>query len=579
MHTQAARRPICPPSRQPPTVSRQLTLHWGAMARLRLRTRILLVSSALAAALTVAMLALVSLQAGRFVDRRLLEDLQRGRDLVTAQEQERLARLRTTAQILGSFPELKALLAETDAATVRDSLLEYRQRQLPGGLLAALDTNGQVVAWTEGLASGGIADVEARWVRPALAEGAATGTALIGGRVLHAAAVPVEAAGAVFGFLLAGEPLDDGYAAVLREHGRDEIVILSRDGVLASTILRTRLPWQNAAGLPAAQAASERPFDVEIDGERYTALAVPTAPGVPLVALTLQSRDQALAPYRLIQGGLLVLGLVAIVAGVTGSAMLARSITRPVGHLVDGTRAVAGGDYDFELAVERDDELGDLAASFNTMTRGLREREAMSKFVSHSTVEMIQSQARAASEGERRTITVFVSDIRGFTTMAERLPPEAAVSLLNRCLGVQAELVARFNGDIDKFIGDAVFAHFAGPDMAVDAIRCAVEIHQAMSRLALELPEMPIQLGIGIATGEVIVGSVGSADRLDYTALGSTVNLCFRLCSAAGGGEILLSEATYAKVRHFIAAEPLEPLAVKGFAGPVQVFRMTVRGT
>ena len=251
MHTQAARRPICPPSRQPPTVSRQLTLHWGAMARLRLRTRILLVSSALAAALTVAMLALVSLQAGRFVDRRLLEDLQRGRDLVTAQEQERLARLRTTAQILGSFPELKALLAETDAATVRDSLLEYRQRQLPGGLLAALDTNGQVVAWTEGLASGGIADVEARWVRPALAEGAATGTVLIGGRVLHAAAVPVEAAGTVFGFLLAGEPLDDGYAAVLREHGRDEIVILSGDGVLASTILRTRLPWQNATSVGA----------------------------------------------------------------------------------------------------------------------------------------------------------------------------------------------------------------------------------------------------------------------------------------------------------------------------------------
>jgi adenylate cyclase len=298
-----------------------------------------------------------------------------------------------------------------------------------------------------------------------------------------------------------------------------------------------------------------------------------------MVALTLQSRDQALAPYRLIQGGLLFLGLVAIMAGVTGSAMLARSITRPVGQLVEGTRAVAAGHYDFELLVERDDELGDLAASFNTMTRGLREREAMSKFVSHSTVEMIQSHRRPESQGERRVITVFFSDIRGFTALAERLPPESAVKLLNECLGLQAEMVDRFKGDLDKFIGDAVFAHFAGDDMALNAIRCGVEIHQAMSRLASEHPDTPIHLGIGIATGEVIVGSVGSADRLDYTALGSTVNLCSRLCGAAAAGEILLSETTYEQVRHFVAAEPLEPLAVKGFTGPVKVYKMTVRAS
>ena len=277
------------------------------------------------------------------------------------------------------------------------------------------------------------------------------------------------------------------------------------------------------------------PFEVAVDGERYTALAVPTAPGVPLVAMTLQSRDQALAPYRLIQGGLLVLGLVAIVAGIGGSAMLARSITRPVARLVQGTREVAAGNFEFELAVERDDELGDLAASFNTMTRGLRERAAMAKFVSHSTVEMIQSaERRPESHGERRTITVFFSDIRGFTALAERLAPEAAVALLNQCLSVQAEIVARFGGDVDKFIGDAVFAHFDGQDMAVNAIRCGVEIHHAMARLTASHPDTPIELGIGIATGEVILGSIGSADRLDYTALGSTVNLCARLCGAAG---------------------------------------------
>lgn len=548
------------------------------MARLRLRTRILLVSSALAAALTVAMLALVNLQAGRYVDSRLLEDLRRGHDLVAAKERERLASLRMTAQVLGSFPALKALVETTDAATVRDSLLEYRQQNLPQGLLAVLATSGSVMAWTDSLEPGAIADAEARWIRPALAEGAAVGTLAVGERVFHAAVVPLDAAGAVFGFLLAAAPVDDEYAAALREQGRDEIVILDARGVLASTILRDRLPWRSSAGLSSAETASSVPFPVVLDGEAYTALAVPTAPGVPLVALTLQSRDQALAPYRLIQGGLIVLGLFALAAGVGGSALLARSITRPVGQLVEGTRAVASGDYDFELPVERADELGDLATSFNTMTRGLRERAAMAKFVSHSTVEMIQARdRRPGSQGERRVITVLFSDIRGFTALAERLAPEAAVALLNQCLRAQAEIVVRFKGDVDKFIGDAVFAHFKGDDMAVNAIRCGVEIHHAMARMAAALPETPVTLGIGIATGEVILGSVGSAERLDFTALGSTVNLCSRLCGAAGPQEILLSEPTYAAVRDFIAAEPLDPLTVKGFASPVSVYRMTVK--
>ena len=548
------------------------------MARLRLRNRILIVSSALAAALTIAMLALVSAQADRYVDNRLTEDLRRGQDLVVAKERERLASLRMTAQVLGSFPALKALVETTDAATVRDSLLEYRQQHLPRGLLAVLGPGGQVLAWTDGLSGGAIADVEARWIRPALANGAATGTLAIGERVFHAASVPLDAAGAVFGFLLAAAPVDDAYAAELREQGRDEVVILGPRAVLASTILRDRLPWHSSAGLSGADVSSPLPFAVVVEGEQYTALPVPTAPGVPLVAMTLQSRDQALAPYRLIQGGLLVLGLFAIATGIGGSAFLARSITGPVAKLVEGTRAVAAGNFDFELRVERDDELGDLADSFNTMTRGLRERAAMAKFVSHSTVEMIQARAaRPESQGERRVITVFFSDIRGFTALAERLAPEAAVALLNQCLRAQAEIVARFRGDVDKFIGDAVFAHFGGPDMAIDAIRCGVEIQRAMSQLAATQQDLPIELGIGIATGEVILGSVGSADRLDYTALGSTVNLCSRLCSTAGPREILLAEATYAAVRDFVAAEPLEPLHVKGFANPVAAYRMVVR--
>ena len=223
----------------------------------------------------------------------------------------------------------------------------------------------------------------------------------------------------------------------------------------------------------------------------------------------------------------------------------------------------------------RPDEIGDLAASFNLMTAGLRERADMQKFVSQSTVEMIQRDQPDEELGARRTITLLFCDIRGFTTFAGQHPPEEAVRVLNRYLRLQANLVTRHDGDVDKFMGDAVFAHFYGPDMALDAIRCGVEIQGAVRRAAAADPALPaLAVGVGIATGEVIVGSIGSADRLDYTAVGPAVNLASRLCSAAEAHEILLSGETFALVRDLVAAEPVPPLVVKGFSEPVRAYRM-----
>jgi adenylate cyclase len=177
-----------------------------------------------------------------------------------------------------------------------------------------------------------------------------------------------------------------------------------------------------------------------------------------------------------------------------------------------------------------------------------------------------------ARAGTRQVITLLFCDIRGFTAFAERRPPEEAVAVLNRHLQRQAELITRFRGDVDKFLGDGVFAHFTGPDRALDAIRCAVELHRGDWTDDPGLPALGV--GVGIATGEVIVGSVGGANRLDYTAIGAPVNLGARLCAAAEPGETLMNEATYEAVRGLVAAEPVPPLTVKGFSEPVHAFRM-----
>jgi class 3 adenylate cyclase len=543
-----------------------------------LRTRLLILGSALVVGLTAATLTYVSTLANTAVSERITADLQQSRGFVLANIGSRYRDLALVAELVASFPNLRALFG-TDAATIRDFLADYRQRHDRRELLVALDTRGEVVARSDTFAALTIPEVERTWLQPALEGRRAEGVLDIDGRLHHGVAAAAESGGTIFGYVLALAPVDEAWARSLREASGKEIVVLSSAGIAASTVPAARLPWRTAADYHPASGV-DLPQDVDLGGERFQALSVTLSPPEPLTILSLQSRDVALAPYRNVQLGLLVLGLVAAAVGISGSALLARSITAPVGQLADATRQVAAGNFDVRLAVSRRDEIGELAQAFNAMTEGLRERSDMRKFMSQSTMEMIQKhEPRERRAGERSVITVLFADIRGFTSFAEHRPPEEAVQMLNRYLRLQADLVKRFNGDVDKFMGDAVFAHFTGPDMALNAIRCALEIQRAIDVTARSEPDVPtLAVGIGIATGEVIVGSIGSEDRLDYTAIGPAVNLGSRLCASAEPREILLSESTYALVHDLVAAEPMAPLTVRGVSEPVNVYRMKSKG-
>jgi adenylate cyclase len=190
---------------------------------------------------------------------------------------------------------------------------------------------------------------------------------------------------------------------------------------------------------------------------------------------------------------------------------------------------------------------------------------------------LAQKTKKRTSGGERVVRTILFSDMRGFTSMSERLTPREVVAVLNRCLSLQAEQVTKYGGEIDKYVGDCVVALFPGEDMEFNAVRCAVEIHKTIETHNASNPAgEPLKLGIGIATGEVIMGSIGSPDRLDYTAVGAHMSLCSQLCSLAGPREILLSASTYQAVRTRISAQRLEPVKVKGFSDPVPVYRMVI---
>jgi class 3 adenylate cyclase len=554
-----------------------MTLNDRPTLRVTLRWKVLLYFSALLVGLILAMLILVSYETRVFVDERVTSDLDQGLQRIEGIGAEQQSELRQTARLVASIPELKALLG-TDLATIKDFLLAYKEQNNGPDVLILLDPTGKVVARTDAFEPEPLPDARTRWVEPALAFESASGVLTTKRAAYNAAAAPSVAAGAVFGFVIAGTALDNGFARKLQDVSEDEVVILG-ERPLGSTLPLAQLPWHTRTEWEATtQRGSARQL-VNVAGQTYVAAAGVLGSKDGPLAICLRSRDKAIAPYRRIQFGLLALGSVAAVLGISASAVLARSVTAPVGRLVEGTRQVAAGNFDFRLDAAGHDEMADLAESFNTMIQGLRERADMQKFVSQSTVEMIQSSTqRRISAGERKLLTIFFSDMRGFTSISERRQPEEVVNILNRCLSLQAARIKKFSGDIDKYVGDAVVASFDGPDMVLNAIRCALEIHRALDGDAAEhTSEEPVQVGIGIVTGEVVLGSIGSEDRRDFTVIGSNVNLCARLCSLAQGRETLLSETAYRMVQDFIAAERLEPVNVKGFSEPVPAYRMILR--
>jgi adenylate cyclase len=543
------------------------------MPRLRFRSKILLSTSALLVLLIAAMILLVNWQAQSFVTERIASDLENGRQRIQIIESERVAGLRQTAQLVASFPGLYELLLSRDTPTIREFLLDYQAANRRSELLIALDPQGSVLARTDIEAPEPLLGLD-EWVQTALNERAATGILTTGTGAYHAAVTPATAAGRVFGFVVAGARIDNAFARRLQEQEQDEVVVLG-ERILGATLPESLLPWRHINEWESSVGRERRLYTVAVGRESYSAIPVALASqqGAPVAAVLLRSRDKALAPYRRIQIGLLLLGLAAALAGIAGSVVMARRVTADLGQLVEGTRQVAAGNFDTSLSIRSGDEIGDLADAFNGMTRGLRERADMQKFVSEATVKMIQTQG-IASAGERRKLTVLFSDMRGFSAFSENRRPEDVVQVLNTCFSLQADAVKKYKGDVDKYMGDCVVALFFGDDSALNAIRCGLEIDKLLDEYNAALDRQPIEVGIGIVTGEAILGSVGSADRRDFTAIGSTVNLCARLCSLAGRREILISESAYRAVQDLVAAEKLEPVPLKGFREPVPVYRV-----
>jgi adenylate cyclase len=205
------------------------------------------------------------------------------------------------------------------------------------------------------------------------------------------------------------------------------------------------------------------------------------------------------------------------------------------------------------------------------------------KYVSSKVVDVLLDHPEQIKlGGERKRLSVFFSDIRGFTSMSEQLEPEEVVHILNEYLTEMIDIIFKYNGTLDKFIGDAVMAIWGAPteqeNHAELAVRAAWEMREKVEELREKWEsegEKTIGVGMGVNTGDVVVGNMGSDQFSDYTVIGDNVNLAARLEENAKAGELIITETTYEEVKNFIEAERLEPLKVKGKERPVQVYKVT----
>jgi class 3 adenylate cyclase len=210
-------------------------------------------------------------------------------------------------------------------------------------------------------------------------------------------------------------------------------------------------------------------------------------------------------------------------------------------------------------------------------------REAFGRYVSDEVVSTLLDDPEALKlGGEKRRITILLSDIRGFSTISERLPPETVVEILNVYLGKMADVITTHQGTIDEFIGDAILVFFGAPirraDDALRAVACAVEMQCAMDDVNAELrsrgfPELA--MGIGIHSGDVVVGNIGSTKRAKYGAVGSAVNLTGRIESYTVGGQILTTESTLDEAGPAVTIDREMKLSAKGFSQPLSIFEIS----
>lgn len=406
-------------------------------------------------------------------------------------------------------------------------------------------------------------------------------------QVYQVIVTPLNAAG-VEAWIVVGFPIDESFASDTRSiTGRDLSVVIkeAENNLISATSMPSNYAPDILKNINTKKDDLETSYIFSLKNENFISIQKQLSNNLGgKTAILLQgSLDKALEPYKRLNRTLLVIFLFGLLFAILATVWLSRSISRPLESLTRIVRRINKGDYSQRLEVERKDELGVLAESVNNMAQGLAEKEQvrnlLGKVVSDEIATELLSK-KVELGGEEKVVAVLFSDVRNFTAMCEGAAPTEILTRLNRYFNKVSIAIEKHKGVVDKYIGDAIMALYGAPvsytDSSDKAIASALEMKKALGELNNEFLSEGIpalEMGIGINTGKVVVGNMGSEQRMNYTVIGDNVNLASRLegLTKYYGCAILLSEGTKALSSRYVFRE-VDIVKVKGKQEAVTIY-------
>ncbi len=507
------------------------------------------------------------------------------------------------ARLLSADFAFKEAVATNDKNTIFSALDNHRTR-VEAGVMMLADMDGELIVNT--LDDGQHNDI---WPLAALQEsaensetGEASGIQLLDGKpyqlVIMPLFTPEPSAWIVIGFRIS-----DAFSRVLSEQTNSQVSLLYKKTapkvggdqkwqVLSSTLAISAQEdllaylQENSTVLTSGQQFLNSVKELDLNQSKFLTriIDVKGSGEGHTVAVLQRSLDKALEPYMRLSNLMFALFGLGLLAAIVGVFYIARNLSRPLESLTETVKQIEQGDYHIHpLLSERKDELGTLTSAVNHMSKGLKERDEVRNLLGKVVSPEIAAELLSKDidfAGEKKQATILFCDIREFTNLCEQLDPRDVLLLLNRYLSRMTDSIESHKGVIDKYIGDAIMALFNVPiDVAnapEQAVKAAQRMMTSLEALNVELSKenIPnINIGIGINTGQVVAGNMGSSHRLNYSVIGDGVNLASRLegLTKYFGVSIIVSEITAQYCKN-IEFRELGKVKVKGKEEAIRIF-------
>ena len=485
-----------------------------------------------------------------------------------------------------TFAQLRNSNDAVARATLESALQNYRGRIGLASFIRLISSDGQTIADTLPAEASAKLTVDEQLVfRAEETPGLQATTVETLGDTLHLIVVYPLLAPEPSVWIVVGFPLDAALVAEFRRLSGFEIAFVYNGKVVVCSpdLDRAKLTFASLQATPPSELQT-----LDIDGRSFLGLTVPFPEdfdGRTQIAM-LRSLDAEMAPFWQLEKVLIALNAIALLVSGIAGVLVARGVTRPLIGLSEGVRRIMRGDYRARVPVKALDELGNLASAFNSMAIGLEERDKVRDLLGKSVSpevarELMKSEIEVA--GEIRNVTILFSDLRGFSTLGETQSPQALVKQLNAYFTEATGAVESAGGVVDKYIGDSVMAIFGAPvgvadhaDRAVNAALAILQAEESLNRKRADQGLLPLCTGIGISTGAVVAGNVGSATRYNYTVIGTEVNLASRLerltKETVFQARIICSDATRAALKGGHALRDLGETQIRGKKGTLRIW-------